>query len=288
MVLAEQKYTNLNRVYYHGFNPKSTKKLSCGEFYLTTSFPYAAEYAGPIGTVAEFFLKKESNIFNALAKKDFELLKSFCENSAKQYLNVLSRLKKNDWFKLFDRDVEKRQGLLEIIEQLGFDGYFNFEIDSELEEDYIDQDEMISPALVSSPAIAVFDKDCLIRGDTFYGREEFIQNEEVQKARQVQIDYLAYRFLELYEKGKLTEKNVRNLYRKTCGIYFFTLAELCDITKNWKFDELFKDKDKFIKEFQFLKENTYKMVRPVPPTIKKRAIRIAENIFREELTELYN
>ena len=64
MVLAEQKYTNLNRIYYHGFNPDKAKKLSCNEFYLTTSFPYAAENAGPNGTVAEFFLAKESNIFS--------------------------------------------------------------------------------------------------------------------------------------------------------------------------------------------------------------------------------
>ena len=287
MIFSEQRHKNLNRKYYHGFNLHKTKKLSCNEFYLTTSFVYAAENAEADGYVVEYLLKKEINVFNALSKKDFELLRNRCEKTDRKFLNVLSRLKNDDWFRLFDYEVEKRQELLEIIEDLGFDGYFNFEIDNELERDYVERDTMISPSLIHSPAMAVFSKDCLIETQTFYGREDFIKNEDVQRARQTLIDYLAYRFLELYEKGKLTQRNVQKLYQNVCGIHFFTLQELYDVTKNWTFEELFKDKNKFIHEFSFLKEKTYTMIRPVTPTIKKRAIRIAERIFNESLDALY-
>ena len=288
MTFREQRYKNKSRIYYHGESPGSTYKLSCGEFYLTTYFPYAASYAKLNGTVTEYHLSKTCNIFNGLSNQDFQLLKNYCEKYARRFLNVLSRLKKRDWFKLFDQDINKRQELLTIIEDLGFDGYFNFEIDSELDKIHDKNGEVIAPALIHSPSLAVFNPEkCLIQSNIWNGKAEFLENIEMQKAREMQIDYLAYLFLQLCDEGKCTQENVKKLYRNTVGILLFSLEELQELTKSWSFEDIYKDKEKFTKEFAFLKEDSKYLHRPFPTTYKHEAIQLAEHIFGCALPEMY-
>ena len=77
--LIEQKYTNLNRKYFHG-QTKQNYLQHQTEYYLTTKFAYAFNYAiGYFGEVLEYNLKQEANIFNANSKKDSAILRNFCE-----------------------------------------------------------------------------------------------------------------------------------------------------------------------------------------------------------------
>lgn len=284
MHILEQKHKNLRRIYYHGFHKNKEDRI-CEDFYLTTSFAYAAINAGPEGTVTEYFLTKENDIFNALSKQDYTLIQKYCEKHATKYLKTLPRLKNEDWYKVFDKDLKKRQSFINnVIKVLKFDGYFNFEIDKKLQIELDKQSLVFIPKLTDCPSIAIFDESCLLEGQTFCGKKDFVKNKQVQEAREMQLDFLAYRMLELYDEDRYTVENIRKLYYSFVNILFFTLDELYVLTKNWKLEDLFKDKEKFVKEFAFLKED---MTRPIPITFKKRGILLAENIFNSPLTALY-
>lgn len=289
MIISEQRHRSQYRAYFHG-KQKTDRGffLSCGEFYLTTSFVYASTYALLDGTVTEYHLKHEVNIFNALADKDYNKLKNFCKKYASKYLGMLPTLKRDDWFGLFENNVNKRQELLTIIEELGFDGYFNFEIDKRLAREYDKRGGIIAPAIIESPSLAIFHpKDSLIKGHVYNGKEDFLKEASVQEARQKQIDYLAYKVLELYDKGLYDEDHLQRLLEKFINVLFFSEEELYEVFNRWNLRELYKDKEKFIKEFAFLKESAGYMLRPFFSD-KKRAICLAEKQFNEKLIELYD
>lgn len=283
MIINEQKHSNHCRIYYHGYIKGFDPGLKeCPEFYLTTSFAYASSYAGSEGIVSEFYLKKDCNIFNAFSKRDFELVKEYCEKYARQYLNKLSYLKTRDWWDLFDQNIEKRRSFLDILEDLGFDGYFNYEADKELQKKYEQNSQIVMPGLTDSASIGMFDDCNLIKGRTFYGKKDFLKNEEVQKVRELQLTYLAYKMLELYDQKRFTPENIRNLYYQFDGVLFFDLKELTELTKSWDLDYLLKHKEEFVKKFSFLKEDLIIMMRPFV-TIKKKAIRLAEKLMHQNL-----
>lgn len=283
MIINEQKHSNHYRVYYHGYMEGYDEGLKkCPEFYLTTSFAYAASYAESNGKVVEYYLNKDCNIFNAFAVKDLSQVKDYCEVYARQYLNKLSSLKNRDWWDLFDQNVEKRRAFLDILEDLQFDGYFNYEADKELQKHYEKNSQIIMPALTDSASIGIFDKNKLIEGKTYYGKKDFLKNKEVQEARDIQLTYLAYKMLELYDNKKYTPENVRDLYYKFNDVLFFDLKELAKLTKTWDLNYLLKHRDEFVEKFSFLKENLIIMMRPFITT-KKKAIRLAEKLMHQNL-----
>lgn len=133
MLISEQKHTNLNRIYYHG--KIKNRKENLEEFYLTTKFAYAFLYSSGYmyGEIEEYKLKKVANIFNARCVTDEGNLRKFCQKKAPNILKYIDLLKENDWMKI--RDPSLRQDLIFIIKFLGYDGYFNFEIDEKALED---------------------------------------------------------------------------------------------------------------------------------------------------------
>ena len=124
MILTEQQYTNLNRRYFHGsqngkLNPKEGRQ---NFLYLSNSFVYSSMYACQIdplcGKVFEFRLKKGLNIFNAKCKRDLLKLKLHAKKNNIDW----EKLEKEDWSLL-----ESKGSIIELIRNLGFDGFFDWE-----------------------------------------------------------------------------------------------------------------------------------------------------------------
>lgn len=130
----EQKYTNLNRKYFHGQSKQNTPPHQF-EYYLTTKFDYAFNYAyGYLGEVIEYNLKQIADIFNANSKKDAAVLRNFCKKYYPDFIPYIELLKTNDWSKI--RSSEDKRNLIEIVKDLGYDGYFNWEIDDKILDEY--------------------------------------------------------------------------------------------------------------------------------------------------------
>lgn len=88
MILSEQKFSNLNRIYYHGQIPNFKDGLKIfKEIYLSTSLLYSMSYAYDdfhnFGKIEEFKLKNSLNIFNTKSKTD--------EGNLRKYLQQYKR-----------------------------------------------------------------------------------------------------------------------------------------------------------------------------------------------------
>lgn len=203
MILKEQRHANLSRSYYRGLRDRNPAARQYDEIYLTTKFSYALAYAGVDGTVEEYLLKDMADIFNMRCRTDEDRLRKHCQGKArlKFYLKSFERLKDNDWAGAFDYPHE-RQRLLDAIKALGYDGYFNFEIDRDCFHKYrglpgfsfIESD-------ISSPAVALFSGSALIKKAEYSGAA--IRAVPVfRKARQAELRYISGKVPELVKNGK--------------------------------------------------------------------------------------
>lgn len=207
MLISEQKYTNKNRIYYRGLKEEDLAKKGFKEIYLTTNVVYALSYATINGTIEAYHLKDSLNIFNMRSKQDEANLRKFCNSHIGQYKNYLKlfdNLKNNDWSEIVGGSVI-RQPLIIAIKSLGYDGYFNYEIDSryfELTKKYFWN--TYEKAHVNFPAIAIFDESKIEKVDILRA-DKILQNEKIKKINQ-------------QEKGfvlSLKEKNFNLIKEKT-------------------------------------------------------------------------
>lgn len=167
MIFKEQKHKNLNRKYYHGkIKDFQEDKKVYEEFYLTTKKEYAFPYACRGGVVEEYQLKEVADIFNMNCLTDERKFFVYCRQNFPYAISDIPVLKSNDWCKI--GGTEYRQSLINIIKELGYDGYFNFEIDKEIIDSYHKNGlYRYSNIHINSPAIAVFNKDILIKKDEY-------------------------------------------------------------------------------------------------------------------------
>lgn len=160
MILDEQKHKNLYRRYYQGRikDYDSSKAIFKGWSYLTTQPIYAYFYAKDGGKVSEYVLKTGINVFNANCDTDFYKLKRYAIENDVTWLNydIIERLKTEDWVYVFDGD-DKRSEVLDILKDLGYDGFFNYEYSDKMQEEIssVLRAEVLLP---NEPAIGVLDK----------------------------------------------------------------------------------------------------------------------------------
>jgi hypothetical protein len=138
--ISEQRYTNTNRIYWHGSYRNDLDRLKAypvGEekvplAWVSNSIAYAESYAIPRDEGAVYHLRqlKTLNIWNPLADKDWNaLVTMFPEYKAGDARKFLSTY---DWLGLFIKAgklrVIKRDDLLASIQNLNsYDGVFNRE-----------------------------------------------------------------------------------------------------------------------------------------------------------------
>lgn len=186
MLLSEQNYTNLNRIYYHGvrFNSLALYRARFNSLYITPSFNYAAVYSYKNdlthGRVFSYKLKQSLNIFNARSKKDIENLKKHFKSNyitlgdRKYKLSedfVLDYLASRDWILVFDKNISLRDRFVEILKDVGYDGFFNFEWQEDLKKHL--HNEKIAPSIYNQPAVGIFNLANLQQLESFSYQDFF-------------------------------------------------------------------------------------------------------------------
>ena len=177
MLLTEQKYTNLNRSYFHGARTGKIEKAGSmySYFYLTNNFAYAAmhacDYDAFEGRVFEFKLKEGLNIFNARSKADILKIRTY----AKKHLPELG----SDWYweGLFDEDwsillnsFNLKTKVIECLKNCNYDGFFDYEWTPKYKEkNRITKGEKLQAA----PTIGIFDIQKLRQVAVYEYKDDF-------------------------------------------------------------------------------------------------------------------
>lgn len=190
MILAKQKRTSKNRIYYCG--QKSSKRIF-EELYLTTRFEYALCYAiddsHNFHSLQQFQIEQTANIFDMKCQSDEAALRKWLQSNEPKLLHCIDQLKDNDWSCILNGD-NTRQTLVNAIRQLGYDGYFNLEANKDC-ADFLHSlgafkyDDLV----VKSPAIGLLDSSALV--ETGYWDIETIENNaDYKQFRQKEQQYI--------------------------------------------------------------------------------------------------
>lgn len=147
------------RVYFHGFkyNKLNTDNAHYDCFFITcditTAILYCKKTEEELKYIHTFIIDKPLKIFNAKSEVDYaRLYKALIKAGSLDFArNRLWELRDNDWSQLDDTLVS-RGDLINIIKDLGYDGFFNFEWD----EDKVHPNEQ-----ARKPSIGIFDISCL-------------------------------------------------------------------------------------------------------------------------------
>lgn len=134
MIFYEQVLRK-QKLYYHGSrNEALDKNYSHFDWFfissdITTAILYCKKTEDDIKYIHTFKLKKYLNVFNALSKIDYERLrKAFLRKGKLDFVNKeMYKLKKQDWLQLKLKSNVTRQDIVNTVEDLGYDGFFNFE-----------------------------------------------------------------------------------------------------------------------------------------------------------------
>lgn len=262
MILSEQKYSNLNKIYYRGLKNKNDNYRKYDEIYLTTKFLYAFAYAGFSGIVKQYRLRKEANIFNMKCKTDEANLRKYCQSKSylSGYLKYFEKLKENDWSVITGGDYY-RQSLVNAIKNLGYDGYFNYEIDKEYYELCKDYPWFnLSELQIKSPAIAIFNENALQELPSLQG-ENLKSSIQIKQIREIEKSYILKKSgnVERRQIISFTDKEFDDLIKiaksdknRTLQEEYKKLAELNYFYRNNKIAQ--KQINSFIKSSRFLKD----------------------------------
>lgn len=196
MILNEQLYKNLYRSYFKGYQSDydEDKRLFKDFYYFTTSPLYALFYAkkNDIWILSEYKLKNQINIFNARSKKDYFTLHGFLiKNNMSDKLSFLEKLKDHDWsYTLHGND--NRKDFLDIIKQLGYDGFFNYEFDEKTKKDL--SQYLKAPNTDNNPAIGVLNKNIFIKVKDYTSISEALSLTQISDYKKQEIQSLENNF----------------------------------------------------------------------------------------------
>ncbi len=252
MLISEQKHTNLNRKYYHG---KVLDKKG-NEFYLTTRFAYAFIYAnGILGDVEEYTLKQTADIFNTQSKTDEGNLRKYCQKYEPKLLSYIPSLKYNDWTSLGDPRL--KVAFIYIIKDLGYDGFFNFEIDKKSLQDMDFSIQKRFQPYQNSPSIAVFNKKVL-ELKKVWTKSNFTNNKYFIELREEELQIIENTNFSWQSRGH-SKKEIFNHLKQI--ILTIPISELYDLLGDYPEKQLQEYKKHMDEYISFLAEKidkTYK------------------------------
>lgn len=262
MALQEQTYRGHKRIYYQGRAPDfdESKRTFKDVFYLTTSIVYAVSYAGEKGNVSSYVLKKDLNIFNAKSKQDYNKIKDVLSNDLLSYLD---RLADEDW--VFEDDLFEQTTkikFIEIIKSLGYDGFFNYEVDKKFlrrmkKSPYWD---FMNKVMIDNPSIGVFDESNLIKVDD---NIDFKSESSYKEFSDLEKNFIAYNLLNLLNNDKFDDEHKYMLYKSLCNsLMTLSKDEIYELVFSYDKDFILNNSKDFMKKFEYLKEanNPYKCI----------------------------
>lgn len=186
MRYSEQNLKKFKRTYYHGFPKNYDSDLRLfEEFYLTTKLDYTFCYARRGGKVVSYKLKDDASIFNMKCATDEAAFRKYCIEHNLPIINKIDFLKENDWSALKIGGDREKEFLKKIIKNLGYDGFFNYEIDKDGLDfihglgsyRFVEKD-------LKSPSIALFDTGKLIKIEESPVEELVDINDEIDFVKQ--------------------------------------------------------------------------------------------------------
>jgi len=267
MVLKEQFLKNKGRILWRGSKYKEWKS---GPFccpYVSTQVLYALNFSKdfdkPIvenaNYLSQFVIKKPLNLFNARSQKDYRILEDFFrKNKMHDWLGALPLLADNDWLDVFE--IEEREYLIEILKELGFEGFVNIEGKSGkiLRNAFYTLDVFVKNDLYGFDGIGVFDFGNLMEVKTLRSWNEIKKEFEVQLEINTAKNEALRNLFENWERYK----NNSNLFvedslKNVIVWNFLTRKDVEELYENFDYENF---KNNFEKEKLGLKEK----YRPIP------------------------
>jgi len=262
MILKEQFLKNKGRILWRGSKYREWKP---GPFccpYVSTQVLYALNFSKDFDKpivenakyLSQFVIKKPLNLFNARSQKDYRILEDFFrKNKMQDWLGALSLLADNDWFDIFE--IEEREYLIEILKELGFEGFVNIEGNSEkiLHNAFYTLNVSVKNDLYGFDGIGVFDFNNLIEVKTLQVWNEIKKEFEVQ----LEINTAKNEVLKnLFENWKRYKNNsnlfVEDSLRNITVWNLLTRKEIEELYQNFDYENF---KNNFEKEKLRLTEN---------------------------------
>lgn len=245
MVLNEQTYSNFYRTYYIGRQKgydrnKATHKKA---IYLTTNLTYAIVYAKLTGYIEEYHLREEINVFNARSEKDYYNLrrKLLSDSLLNIFTSKLDSLKDSDWTYVLG-SFKKRDEILDVLKELGYDGYFNFEYTKDLKKNLSERGDFV-PAFDNKPAIGVLNKDAFllthVRDVSYYKDTDKFKNFHDDEK-----ESLKSRIIDLMINGKL-DKDGCKIVSENMDYTTLTKEEKIEIIDSIDLDKIKDERVKF-------------------------------------------
>lgn len=262
MILKEQFLKNKGRILWRGSEYREWKP---GVFccpYVSTQVLYALNFSKDFDKpivenakyLSQFVIKKPLNLFNARSQKDCRILEDFFrKNKMHDWLESLPLLADNDWLDVFE--IEERECLIEILKELGFEGFINIERNSRkiLRNAFYTLNVSVKNDLYGFDGIGVFDFNNLMEVKTLQGwneiKKEFAVQLEINSAKNEVLK-------NLFENWEIYKNNLNLFVKdslKNVRIWnFLTEKEIEELYKNFDYENF---KNNFEKEKLRLKEN---------------------------------
>lgn len=227
MTLDEQNLKKFKRQYYCG-RPKDYFRSSAvfkDYLFLTTNFCYATWYAKQDGVVVQYVLNKNLNIFNAKCRQDFNSIKFLIDEK------TLDSLKSHDWSFVLGGD-ESREKLVNVLKSKGYDGFFNYEYDRDMQSSL----KSYYP-IDSAPAVCLFNESNVSVVRTFNELKDFMQNDSFKSLHKREMNEAANAFNSLYDSG-FTDTNKLESYLIKTNFLSLTQADIHSIvTKDYLIEQ---------------------------------------------------
>lgn len=210
MLLQEQLYKRLNRLYYHGQTFKnrdrSLSMFNC--YYLSTDPYYAYTFSGRNGVIKVQRLKQSLNLCNIRSKKDQRKVEDLCrQQKLFDPSKLVKALAEQDWIGALG-SIQARELFLDILKALGYDGFFNIE-DIDNIRGSITRLTKNDEDSKGFPSIGVFDESCLTTVQTIQGYENFLELPGMLGIKEKEINYLKTELYKIYDEyGELKESKV--------------------------------------------------------------------------------
>lgn len=262
MVLKEQFLKNKGRILWGGSKYKEWKSGAFCCPYVSTQVLYALNFSKDFDKpivenakyLSQFVIKKPLNLFNARSQKDCRILEDFFrKNKMHDWLESLPLLADNDWLDVFE--IEERECLIEILKELGFEGFINIERNSRkiLRNAFYTLNVSVKNDLYGFDGIGVFDFNNLMEVKTLQDwneiKKEFAVQLEINSAKNKVLKNLFENWdsyknnLNLFAKDSLRNVMVWN---------FLTEKEIEELYRNFDYENF---KNNFEKEKLRLKES---------------------------------
>lgn len=256
MILKEQFLKNKGRILW---------RWKSGAFccpYVSTQVLYALNFSKDFDKpivenakyLSQFVIKKPLNLFNARSQKDCRILEDFFrKNKMHDCLESLPLLADNDWLDVFE--IEERECLIEILKELGFEGFVNIERNSGkiLRNVFYTLNVSVKNDLYGFDGIGVFDFNNLMEVKTLQSWNEI----KKEFAVQLEINSAKNEVLKNLFENWDSYKNNLNLFvedslRNIIVWNFLTEKEIEELYRSFDYENF---KNNFEKEKLRLKEN---------------------------------